>query len=79
MGASIRFGQRLRILIHTMGLSCLGGAMILQTLVFTDIAQQGSFTGVEKNPWILSLELALTAFALAYFIYIYQRFIRSVR
>ncbi len=53
--------------------------MILQTLVFTDIVQQGSFTGVEKNPWILSLEVALTAFALAYFIYIYQRFIRSVR
>ncbi len=79
MGASVRFGQRLRILIHTLGLSCLGGAMILQTLVFTDIAQQGSFTGVEKNPWILSLELALTVFALAYFIYIYQRFIRSVR
>ena len=67
------------MLFHTLGLSCLGGAIFLQILVFTDIAQQGYFMAVENNPLILALEILLTAFALIYFIYIYQRLIRSIR
>jgi hypothetical protein len=47
--------------------------------VFADILQHGYFVAVEQNPAILALEVALTAFALIYFIYIYQRLIRSVR
>lgn len=53
--------------------------MFLQVLVFTDIAQRGYFMAVERNPAILALEISLTAFSLVYFVYIYQRFIRSVR
>jgi len=67
------------MLFHTLGLSCLGGAIFLQILVFTDIAQQGYFMAVENNPAILTLEILLTAFALIYFIYIYQRLIRSIK
>jgi hypothetical protein len=67
------------MLIHTLGLSCLGGAIFLQILVFTDILQHGYFMAVENNPAILSLEIILTAFALIYFIYIYQRLIRSIK
>jgi len=66
------------MLFHTMGLSCLGGAIFLQVLVFTDILQHGRFMAVENNPVILVFEIALTAFALIYFVYIYQRFIRSI-
>ncbi|RLI17762.1 hypothetical protein DRO44_02790, partial [Candidatus Bathyarchaeota archaeon] len=62
-----------------LGLSCLGGAIFLQILVFTDIAQQGYFMAVENNPAVLTLEILLTAFALIYFIYIYQRLIRSIK
>jgi hypothetical protein len=51
----------------------------LQILVFTDILQHGYFMAVEKNPAILTLEMLLTSFSLVYFIYIYQRFIRSMR
>jgi hypothetical protein len=47
--------------------------------VFTGIVQQGYFTAVEHNPTILTLEVVLTVFALVYFMYIYQRLIRSVR
>jgi hypothetical protein len=62
-----------------MGLSCLGGAIFLQILVFTDILQQGYFMAVEKDPAILSFEIVLTAVAIVYFAYIYVRFIRSIR
>jgi hypothetical protein len=79
MTADTRFDRRLQLLFHMFGLSCLGGAIFLQALVFTDILQNGHFTAVENNPAILGFEIALTAFALVYFVYMYQRFIRSVR
>jgi hypothetical protein len=62
-----------------LGLSCLGGAIFLQGLVFAGIVQQGYFTAVEQNHAILTLEVVLTAFAAIYFVYIYQRLIRTVR
>jgi hypothetical protein len=71
--------RRIRALFHTLGLSCLGGAIFLQVLVFTDILQHGYFMAVENNPAILIFEILLTVFALIYFIYIYQRFIRSIK
>lgn len=71
--------RRIQALFHTMGLSCLGGAIFLQILVFTDILQHGYFMAVENNPAILTFEIILTAFSLIYFIYLYQRFIRSIK
>jgi len=67
------------VLFHTVGLSCLGGAIFLQILVFTDILTNGYFMAVEHNFAILTFEVLLTVFSFIYFIYIYQRFIRSVR
>jgi hypothetical protein len=61
-----------------LGLSCVGGAIFLQILVFADILQHGYFRAIESNPAILTLEIVLTAFAFIYFVYIYQRFIRSI-
>jgi len=77
--ATDKTSRRLQILIHTLGLSCLGGAIFLQILVFTDILQHGYFMAVENNPAVLGFEIALTLFALIYFIYMYQRFIRSIK
>jgi len=71
--------RRMRVLFHTLGLSCVGGAIFLQTLVFAGIAQQGYFMAIEQNTTILTFEVVLTAFAIIYFVYIYQRLIRSVR
>ena len=71
--------RRIRVVFHSLGLSCLGGAIFLQSLVFVDILQHGYFMAVEQNSAILTFEIMLTAFALIYFIYIYQRLIRSVR
>ncbi|NWG11735.1 hypothetical protein HXY33_08350 [Candidatus Bathyarchaeota archaeon] len=79
MKADTKLDHRIRVLIHSLGLSCIGGAIFLQILVFADIFQNGYFMAVEQNPTILTFEIVLTAFALIYFIYIYQRFIRSVR
>jgi len=79
MTINVRLDRRLLVLIHSMGLSCLGGAIFLQILVFTDILQQGYFMAVENNPAILTFEIILTAVAIAYFAYMYLRFIRSIR
>jgi len=62
-----------------LGLSCIGGAIFLQSLVFAGIAQEGYFMAVEQNAAILLVEMAITAFALIYFFYIYQILIRSVK
>jgi hypothetical protein len=78
MKATPTFSRRARALFHTLGLSCMGGAIFLQALVFTDILQHGYFMAVEQNPAILAFEVSITAFALIYFIYIYQRLMRSV-
>jgi hypothetical protein len=79
MTANPRLDRRLQLLFHALGLSCIGGAIFLQVLVFTDILQHGHFTAVENNPAVLAFEIGLTVFALFYFVYTYQRFIRSVR
>jgi len=67
------------MVFHALGLSCLGGAIFLQTLVFSGIVQQGYFTAVEQNSAIVCVEVVLTIFSIIYFIYIYQRLIRSVK
>jgi hypothetical protein len=71
--------RRAQVLFHVIGLSCLGGAIFLQILVFSDILTNGYFMAVEHNLTILTFEVLLTAFSLIYFVYIYQRFIRSIR
>jgi hypothetical protein len=73
------FSRRMRFVFHSLGLSCLGGAIFLQALVFADIVRNGYFMAIEQNPAILALEVALTIFAAAYFIYIYQRLMRQVK
>jgi hypothetical protein len=74
-----KLDHRMRIAFHSMGLSCLGGAIFLQILVFADILQHGYFMAVENNPAILIFEIILTAFAFIYFVFMYQRFIRSIK
>jgi hypothetical protein len=75
----IRLGRRLQQAFHGFGLSCLAGAVILQVLVFFDIGQQGYFFAVEQNAMILRAEVVLTGFTVAYFVYLYLRFVHSLR
>jgi len=75
----IRLGRRVLQVFHGFGLSCLAGAVILQALVFFDIGQQGYFFAVENNGSILSVELLLSGFSVAYLGYVYLRFIRSLK
>jgi hypothetical protein len=79
MTAMPAFNRKMRFVFHSLGLSCLGGAIFLQALVFADILQHGYFMAVEQNPAILAFEVALTGFAVIYFIYIYQRLMRQVQ
>jgi len=68
----------LRFMFHSFGLGCVSSAIFLQVLVFWDISQTGFFRATEQNQAILGFEIFLTSFALVYFVYIYQRFIRSI-
>ena len=79
MSTPVKQDRRAQVLFHVLGLSCLGGAIFLQILVFSDILTNGYFMAVEHNLTILTFEVLLTAFSLTYFLYIYQRFIRSIR
>ena len=60
-----------------MTLTLNGGAIFLQILVFSNILGQGYFRAVETNPNILALESFLTAFTAFYFVYLYQKTIRT--
>jgi hypothetical protein len=73
------FVGRLRIIFHTVGLSCLGGTIFFQVLVFSNIVQGGCFEALETSPAVLTSEIALTFFVFAYFLYVYQRIIRQVK
>jgi len=71
--------RKLWVLGHTVGISCLGGAVFLQCLVFSDIFQHGYFSAVEGNPGILSLEMVLTVVTVFYYvIFIWRKFLNSV-
>ena len=74
-----RVKHRVRLAFHCLGLSCLGGAIFLQVLVFSGILQQGYFRAAEGNSVVLGFEVALTVFALVYFVYVYQRLLRLVK
>jgi hypothetical protein len=74
----MRVDRRLRQFVHCLGFSCIGGAIFLQILVFSDILLQGYFFAVEGNQLILALEVVLTFFALIYFLYVYLRFVRAL-
>jgi hypothetical protein len=60
---------------HLLGLSCIGGAIFIQVLAFSSIAIQGYFTGFEPNPYILTIEICMTIFAVIYFFYIVYFFV----
>lgn len=72
-----KLNHTISVIVNSLGLSCLGGAIFLQILVFSNILLQGYFRAVETNPSILSAEIALTAFSAFYFIYLYQKVIRT--
>ena len=69
--------KRIQMLFNSLGFSCIGGSIFLQILVFYDIVDHGYFMAIENNPVILYFEILMTSIAVVYFVYIYQRFIRS--
>ena len=72
-----KLNRTISLIINSLGLSCLGGAIFLQILVFSNILMQGYFRAVETNPVILMLEVTLTVFTAGYFLYLYQKVIKT--
>jgi hypothetical protein len=71
--------HRIKFLFHCLGLSCVGSAIFLQILVFSNILQNGYFAAFEQNLAILTIEILLSVVGLVYFAYIYQRFMRQLK
>ncbi|MCW4024981.1 MAG: hypothetical protein NWF01_08105 [Candidatus Bathyarchaeota archaeon] len=74
-----QINYRITQLVHSVGLSCLGGAIFLQILVFSSILGQGYFRAIETNPYILSFEVILTGFTAFYFLYVYHKIFKSIK
>jgi hypothetical protein len=72
-----KLNRTISLIINSLGLSCLGGAIFLQILVFSNILVQGYFRAVETNMTILMLEVTLTVFTAGYFLYLYQKVIKT--
>jgi hypothetical protein len=72
-----KLSRKVILIVNSLGLSCLGGAIFLQILVFSNILMQGYFRAVETNSAVLTVELVLAVFAALYFLYIYQKVIRA--
>jgi NhaP-type Na+/H+ or K+/H+ antiporter len=75
----LRVSKKFQILIHGIGLSSLGSAILLQSTVFTSILQNGYFRGAESSTPILIVEIGLTGCAIAYFSYIALKFVFATR
>jgi len=71
-----KLSRTISLIINSLGLSCLAGAIFLQILVFSNILMQGYFRAVETNITILILEVTLTVFTAGYFLYLYQKIIK---
>ena len=69
--------REVSLIVNCLGLSCLGGAIFLQIIVFSGIFLRGYFRAVEPNSAVVAVELAMAVFAVVYFIYIYQKIIRN--
>jgi hypothetical protein len=67
-----------KLLFHTLGISCLGGAVFLEALVFSDILQHGYFYAMETEPFILTLELLLTIYTAIYLAYMFYRLMKRL-
>ena len=76
-GLVLRKNFKLRLFFHCLGLSGLGGAIFLQSLVFSGVVAHGIFMGVEHNIVMLYSELFLTVLAITYLGYLFWRFIIS--
>ena len=69
----------IHLVFQGLGISCIGGAIFLQVLMFSNILYQGYFWAVEANPAILLIEITLTVFGVIYFLTSYRRLIHSMK
>ena len=71
--------DKLGVLVHTVGLSCLFGAVLLEVLTFWGIAMEGFFLAVEGNSLILGFEVGLTVCGVCYLVFLWLRFLHSIK
>lgn len=64
---------------HYLGLSCLGSCVGLTVIVFSHIAIQGYFLGVESNSAVLTLELALLPVSATYLVFLWHQKIKELK
>jgi hypothetical protein len=65
------------LLLDTLGISTVVAAFSLEFIIFHDILAYGYFHAVEGNTVILTVELLLAAYGLAYFLAVTSKRLRS--
>lgn len=60
----------LKVIFHSAGIGCIGGALLFEATVLYDIATQGYCIMVESNSVILLFELFMAGFGIIYFIFL---------
>ncbi len=70
-------GKRLgiRVLLHSAGLGCVFGSVVITLRMLVRIATQGVFIAEEPDSLILYIEIVANVFALVYSLYLVKRFI----
>jgi len=68
----------LRLFFNCLGLSTLGAALFLESLILVSLFERGYFTGIEQNMAVLYSEAVLAAFAVAYLLHLVWRFVVSL-
>jgi hypothetical protein len=67
------------LLLDTLGISTVVAAFSLEFIIFHDILAYGYFHAVEGNTIILTVELLLAAYGLAYFLAVTSKRLRSLK
>lgn len=68
----------IRKILHLAGISILGGAVFIQSLVFSFITVTGRFTAVEPNLIVLAAEDILLVSAVVYYAVMFRSVVRRV-
>lgn len=63
----------LKVVFHSAGIGCIGGALLFEVTVLYDIATQGYCIAVESNTVILLFEFLMAGFGIIYLIFLVSK------
>ena len=62
--------KKVRLLLHSLGISCLCSAVFLHALVISTFLRGKRFIGYEENSVVLAIEAFFAVYAIVYWLYL---------